>query len=172
MIADMKMKFKDFEFPSNPTVIKTELSNNVRENPLFGSDSAVYSVSRNAAVISGEGSLWGEERFTASALLKKLHSGSEAGWLFLPDGSCCNAFFTSLTLTEDAKRGCISYSFSFTENCLHKKEEYDFGFTVALENENMFDIAHRCGVAIETLMRLNDFKTPFSVKEGDKVVLQ
>ena len=168
----VKMKFKDFEFPSNPAVIRTKLSSNVRENPLFQRDSAVYNISRNATVISGEGSFWGEERFTASALLKKLRSSNSSGWLFLPDGSCYNAFFTSLTVEENAKKGCVSYSFSFTENCAHVKEEYDFGFTLALENENMFDIAHRCGVAVETLMRLNDFKTPFSVKEGDKVVLR
>lgn len=172
MTAAVKMKFKDFEFPSNPAVIKTELSANVRENPLFQSDSAVYNVSRNAAVISGNGSFWGEERFIASALLKKLQNSSSSGWLFLPDGSCFNAFFTSLTVEEDAKKGCVFYSFSFTENCSHRKEEYDFGFTLALENENMFDIAHRCGVAVETLMRLNDFKTPFSVNAGDRVVLQ
>ena len=172
MTASVKMKFKDFEFPSNPAVIKTELSANVREEPLFQSNSAVYNISRNATVISGEGCLWGEERYTASALLKKLQSGSGAGWLFLPDGSCFNAYFTSLTIKEDAKKGCVSYAFSFTENCSHGKEEYDFGFTLALKNENMFDIAHRCGVAVETLMRLNDFKTPFSIKEGDKVVLR
>lgn len=172
MTASVKMRFKDFEFPANPAVIKTEFSANVREDPLFQSDSAIYNISRNAAVISGEGCFWGEERFTASALLKKLHNSSESGWLFLPDGGCFNAFFTSLSLEEDAKKGCVSYSFSFTENCLHVKDEYDFGFTLALEGENMFDIAHRCGVAIETLMRLNDYKTPFSVKEGDRVVLK
>lgn len=171
-MADIKMKFKDFEFPSNPAVIKTQLSANVREAPLFDSDSAVYNVSRNAAVISGEGSLWGEERFTASALLKRLQKSSEAGWLFLPDGSCYNAFFTSLTIEEDAKKGCVFYAFSFTENCSHTKEKYDFGFTLAKAGENMFDIAHRCGVPIEALMRLNDIRTPFDVKEGDKVVLE
>ena len=169
---EMKMKFKDFEFPSNPAVIKTKLSANVREAPLFDSDSAVYNVSRNAAVISGQGSLWGEERFNASSLLKRLQQSSGAGWLFLPDGSCYNAFFTALTLEEDAKKGCVSYSFSFTENCFHTKEEHDFGFTLAREGENMFDIAHRCGVPIETLMRLNDIKTPFDLAQGDKVVLK
>lgn len=51
----MKMKYKDFEFPSNPSVLKVELSDNVVEKPLFGSDSAVYSISHNAALISGEG---------------------------------------------------------------------------------------------------------------------
>ena len=172
MTQAVKMKFKDFEFPSNPAVIKTKLSANVRENPLFQSDSAVYHISRNAAVISGEGSFWGEERFTASVLLKRLQSSSSSGWLFLPDGSCFNAFFTSLTIEEDAKKGCVSYSFSFTENCAHVQEEYDFGFTLARENENMFDIAYRCDVPVETLMRLNDFKTPFSVKEGDRVTLK
>lgn len=168
----MKMRYRGFEFPSNPTLIKTELSNNVREDPLFGSDSAVYNVSRNASIISGEGCLWGEERFSAASQLKQLHKRGGDGWLFLPDGSCCRAFFTALTINEDAKRGCVSYAFSFTENCNHVKTEYDFGFTYAGENENMFDIAHRCGTQIEKLMKLNNFETPFSVKAGDKVVLK
>lgn len=168
----MKMRYKDFEFPSNPTLVKTELSNNVREDPLFGSDSAVYNVSRNAAVISGEGSLWDMDRTTVSAELKQLHKRGGAGWLFLPDGSCYNAFFTSLTISEDAKKGCITYAFSFTENCDHTKAKYDFGFTYAEENENMFDIAFRCNTQVEKLMMLNDFETPFSVKAGDRVVLK
>ena len=168
----MKMRYKDFEFPSNPAVIKTELSNNVREDPLFGRDSAVYNVSRNAAVISGEGSLWDTDRITVATELKQLHKRGGAGWLFLPDGSCYNAFFTLLTISEDAKKGCITYAFSFTENCDHTETEYDFGYTYAKENENMFDIAFRCNTQIEKLMGLNDFETPFSVNAGDRVVLK
>ncbi|MCI9112220.1 MAG: LysM peptidoglycan-binding domain-containing protein [Eubacterium sp.] len=168
----MKMKYKDFEFPSNPSVLKVELSDNVVEKPLFGSDSAVYSISHNAALISGEGCFWGKDGIVFSRELKALQKSSSSGWLFLPDGGCYNAFLTALTVKEDARKGCVFYTFSFTENCNHKKDEFDFGFTYALENENMFDISHRCGVEIERLMQLNNIETPFSVSVGDKVVLR
>ena len=68
----MKMKYKDFEFPSNPSVLKVELSDNVVEKPLFGSDSAVYSISHNAALISGEGCFWGKDGIVFSRELKAL----------------------------------------------------------------------------------------------------
>ena len=44
----MKMKFRNFEFPANPEKVNIEYSENVKEVPLFDSDSAVFSVSRNA----------------------------------------------------------------------------------------------------------------------------
>ena len=168
----MKMKYKNFEFPSNPSIMNIKLSENVVEKPLFGGDSAVYGVSHNAARISGEGCFWGKDSIVFSRELKALQKNSSSGWLFLPDGSCYNAFFTALTIKEDARAGCVSYTFSFTENCNHKKDEYDFGFTYALENENMFDIAHRCNTKIEKLMQLNNIETPFSINAGDKVVLR
>lgn len=168
----LKMTYKGFKFLSNPEVIDVTLSANVREKPLFGSDSAVSNVSRNAAVISGEGHFWGKDALSASRELKRLQRSSSSGWLFLPDGSCYDAFFSSLTIKEEAQRDCISYSFKFIENCRHTSDDYDFGFTYAEEGENMFDISNRCTVEIETLMRLNNYKTPFSIKAGDKVVLK
>lgn len=167
-----KMKFKDFEFDVNPEKIKTEHSSNISQNPLFGSDSAVYNISRNASVISGEGSFWGEGAAEFSRELKRIREEPDAGWLFLPDGSCFNAFFSFLSITEEAKKDCVSYSFTFTENCNHRKSSYDFGFTYAESGENMFDVAYRSGVSIEKLMELNNFKTPFDIKEGDRVVLK
>ena len=101
-----------------------------------------------------------------------IQKSSSSGWLFLPDGGCYNAFLTALTVKEDSKKGCVAYTFSFSENCNHKKDEYDFGCTYALENENMFDISYRCGVEIERLMQLNNIETPFSLSVGDKVVLR
>ncbi|MDE6110735.1 MAG: hypothetical protein K2F65_02340, partial [Eubacterium sp.] len=85
---------------------------------------------------------------------------------------CCNAYLSSLDIKEDAKKSCISYSISFIEKNSGKQSEYDFGFTYAEDNENMFDIAFRCNQSIERLMELNNFANPFSVKKGDKVVLQ
>lgn len=168
----VKMKFKDFEFPNNPLFIKTEMAQRINERSVLSGESKVFPVSDRAAVIKADGCFWGEDGSDASLKLKILMKSRKPGWLFLPDGSCCNVYLSSLDIQEDAKKSCISYSISFIEKCNGKKSEYDFGFTYAEENETMFDIAFRCDKSIERLMELNDFSTPFSVKKGDKVVLQ
>lgn len=172
MAEMIRMSYKDVEFLSNPEVINISLSANISEKPLLNSDSAVNNVSRNAVVISGSGCFWGKAALSAARELKSLQRSSSSGWLFLPDGSCYDAFFSSLTIKEEAQKDCVSYSFSFIENCNHTSAEYDFGFTYAEEGENMFDIAHRCSVKIEKLMQLNNFKTPFCINAGDRVVLK
>lgn len=168
----VKMKFKDFEFPNNPLFIKTEMSHRIIENPIINGESAVFSVSEKAAVIKADGCFWDKDGADASFKLKTMIKSRKPGWLFLPDGSCYNAFLFSLDIREDAKKNCVSYSIAFIENYPNKKNEYNFGFTFAEDNENMFDIAFRCDKSIESLMKLNDFSSPFSVKKGDKVVLQ
>jgi len=145
---------------------------NISETALAESSSAVENISRNAAVIKGEGEFYGESAAEKAAALEALYKSSEPGWLFLPDGGCYDAYFKDLTVKTDAKRSCIFYSFSFIENCSGKKAEYDFEVTYAQQGENMFDIAFRCKTAVETLMRLNDYKNPFAVCAGDRVVLK
>ncbi len=167
----MKMKFGNFEFPVNPEKVNVEYSENVKEVPLFDSDSAVFCVSRNACTVRCEGSFWGADRLELAAELKILFSDGSPGWLFLPDGECFNAFPVFLSVTETAEKCCVSYKIEFKENCSHKKSKAELEFTYANEGENMFDIAYRCGVKIETLMELNEFATPFGIKEGDRVRL-
>ncbi len=168
----MNMKFKNFEFPANPETVSVDYSDNIREFPLFDSDSAVCRVSRNAAQIRCGGAFWGEDRLVLAQELKGLFRDCSSGWLFLPDGECFDAFLVSLSVTETAKKGCVSYSMVFRENCSHKKSTAQLDCTYAQENENMFDIAYRCGARVETLMELNEYKTPFSVQAGDRVMLK
>ena len=168
----VKMKFKDFEFPNNPLFIKTELAQRIKENPVLSGKSNVYHLSERAAVITADGCFWNDDGADASFKLKMLIKSRKPGWLFLPDGSCYNAYLSSVDIKEDAKKSCISYSISFVEKCPVKNSEYDFGFTYAEENENMYDIAFRCDKSIEKLMEINSFPNPFSVKKGDKVVIQ
>lgn len=168
----IKMKYKDFEFPSNPAVVKTELSENINEKPVLWGAGVVFNMSHNAAKICCEGSFWGSERSISAQRLKILRSRGTPGWLFLPDGSCYYAFLSLLELRDDAKKNCISYSVSFIEAQGVKNGEYNFGFTYAQENENMFDISFRCSVPIEKLMQINHFENPFCVKNGDRVVLE
>lgn len=168
----VKMKFKDFEFPDNPLFIETAMAQSVRENLMLSGDFIVSCNAEKATVIKADGCFWGEKAADASLKLKVLMKNREAGWLFLPDGSCFNAFMASLEIKEDAKKNCVSYNISFIEKCTAKRSKYNFYFTYAQDDENMFDIAHRCDKSIEDLMKLNDFSNPFSVKNGDKVVLQ
>ncbi|MDE5996348.1 MAG: hypothetical protein K2G56_05455 [Eubacterium sp.] len=168
----IKMKFEDFEFPNNPLFIKTEMAQRMNERCVLNGKSKIFPVSDRATVIKADGCFWGEDGADASFKLKILMKSRKAGWLFLPDGSCYNAYLSSLDIQEDAKKSCISYSISFIEKSNDKKSEYPFEFTYAEENETMFDIAFRCDKSIERLMELNDFSNPFSVQKGDKVVLQ
>lgn len=166
------MRYKDFVFESNPKLVCVNSSRNIREVSLIDSGSAVENISRNAAVISGEGAFYGEKANEHAAALEALQHSSDSGWLFLPDGGCYNAYFKELSVKKDAGKNCVFYSFSFVENCSRRKEEYDFEETYAQEGENMFDIAFRCKTAVETLMKLNNYKNPFAVSAGDRVVLK
>lgn len=168
----MKMKFKDFEFPSNPLFVKTEMAQRINESPVISGESHVFRIADRATVIKADGCFWGEDGADASLKLKILMKSRKPGWLFLPDGSCYNAYLSSLDIKEDAKKNAVSYSLSFLEKSPGKSGNYAFAFTYAEENENLFDIAFRCDKKIEDIMRLNDFSNPFAVQKGDKVVLQ
>jgi hypothetical protein len=100
-----------------------------------------------------------------------LRSG-DAGWLFLPSGEAVYCYFTELALSQSSQKGAISYSAVFTEADTKRQEKKHFSFTYATEGENAFDIAYREGISVSELMRLNDFKTPFDIKSGDRVVLE
>lgn len=167
-----KMKFREFEFPLNPAVIEVKYSKNISKTPLFGSDSATEGVSRNAAVICGEGSFFGEGAFALAAELERLNKSEADGWLFLPDGGCFKAFFEELTVRSDAKKNEVFYTFKFVESCAHKKQELLLDFTTVRDGENLFDVAHRTRVPLERIMDLNSFKSPFDVSAGDKAVLR
>lgn len=165
------MRYKGFEFPMNPSVIETKYSGNIKETPLLESDSAVEAASINAAVISGEGSFFGEDAFAFAAELERLSASAESGWLFLPGGGCFDAYLKELTVKTDAKKNEVFYTFKFIENCSHRKNELRLDFVTARDGENLFDIAYRCKAPLEKIMELNDFKSPFDIKAGDKVML-
>lgn len=81
-MKQIKMKFKDFEFPANPSVIEVKHSRNINESPLFENDSFVSNVSRNAAVIKGEGSFSAKMRLNMQANLKRLIKATMTGGSF------------------------------------------------------------------------------------------
>lgn len=168
----MKMKYKDFEFQANPFSVEVAKSKNISEHPLFDIGSAVREISKNAAVIRVQGRFYGDTSQALAARLEILHDDKGSGWLFLPNGDCFNAYFKELNLKIEATENSVYYSAVFVENENHKSFNADFAYTIASDNENAFDIAERCGVSVESIMKNNDIKTPFDIKKGNKVVLK
>lgn len=167
----MRMQYKDFIFPSNPRNIKVSSSVNCSEKPVYGQNSDVQGVSVNPSVITGNGEFYFEKGEDGCSYLMHLLRQATSGWLFVPSSPPMKAFLTEFSFEKNAQKGCCTYSFEFKEDCTDKSETVLFAQTIARKGENMFEIANRCNVDVSAIMRLNDFKTPFDIKEGDVVRL-
>lgn len=168
----MKMKYKDFTFLNNPSVIKTTVSSNCNTTPQPDFNSVVENVSLNPAVITGNGEFYGDAGQEACAYLQHLFREKTSGWLFAPNIVPVKAFFTEFEWEQSSKNKSCSYSFKFVEDCGDKQEIENLSFTTAKSGQNAFDIAFENGVSVDDIMKLNDLKTPFDIKENDKVVLR
>lgn len=168
----MKMRFADFIFPANPAELEISLSTNFSASPVFGKGSNVQNVSLNPAVIRGRGAFYGERAEESCHYLQHMLRLKASGLLLLPCASSFNAFLTEFTFLKNADKGGISYTFVFTESKNSRAERRSFCFTTAKANENAFIIANRCSVSANEIMKNNSFKTPFDIKEGDRVVLR
>lgn len=168
----IKMKFKSFEFPVNPSVIKISADRSTEINKTVSGKSVSENASLNPVVISGEGEFFGEKAQEWCDCLHTLVKASSAGWLFTPSAAPVFAYFTEFSYSINAEKSSAQYSFKFIQADTKREEEKHFGFTYALPDENAFDIAYRTGVSVNEIMRLNDFKGPFDINEGDKVVLE
>ena len=168
----IKMKYKDFEFEKNPQSVEVAKAKKISRRTVFTKGSSVSEIADNAAVITAKGMLYGENAPQLADELERLHDKRGSGMLLLPCGSCYDAYFSSLKLESNAQEGYISYSLEFVENENHRLPCVDFGYTYALKGENAFDIAGRCSVTVESIMKNNDIKTPFDIEEGERLVIE
>ncbi|MGN0522376.1 MAG: hypothetical protein ACI4IQ_07045 [Eubacterium sp.] len=168
----IKMKFRDFEFPVNPSSIIVASQRNISTSCSTDGSSTVQNVSQNPVTVSGEGEFFGEEPEKYCTQLNHMLRTGVSGWLFVPYAEPVKAFLSEFSYSKSVKKSCISYKFKFIQADLDRKESADFGYTYAQSGENAFDIAYREGVSVSDIMRLNDFKTPFDISDGDKVMLK
>jgi len=168
----IKMKYKNFEFPVNPFEIKLSSCTDVETGNTVSGRSISEALQHRPVVVSGRGELFGERASEWCAYLQRLIKDSSPGWLFTVCSAPVFAYFSEFVYSFDVKRNCISYSFKFVQADTKKEEKTAFGYTYALSGENAFDIAYRSGVSVNSIMCLNDFKTPFDIAKGDKVVLK
>ena len=168
----MKMKYKDFEWSVNPFDVKVVSSTNLNISPVFGKKSVSENVSINPTVVEGKGVFYGENGRERCSFLQHLLKLTDSGWLFISGAPPIRAFFIRFSFTNNSEKNCFSYEFKFVEDCSEKREERILSFIYAEEGENAFDIAYRCGVSVDDIMKNNDIKTPFDIAEGQKVAIR
>ncbi len=168
----MRLKYKNFEFPANPASIEFLSSSNCCSKPVFDENSAVENISVNPVKITGEGEFFADSAQEYCSYLQNLLKSKKSGWLFVPSAPPVKAYFTEFKFSKNTKRNSILYFFEFTEDCSGRKAERLFKYTYAEKNENAFEIANRCDVSVNEIMRLNDFKSPFDIPQGSRVAIR
>jgi hypothetical protein len=154
----MKMRFKDFIFPSNPSTIEISSSSNVQSSPLFDKNTDVQNVSINPIVVKGSGEFYGKDSEKNCQYLQHMLRLKTSGYLLVPSQTGIEAYFTEFSFTKNAQKNSVSYSFEFIEACNDKSETRAFNSIIALEGDNAFTIANRCEISVSDLMSLNDYK--------------
>lgn len=168
----MKLKYKDFEFSVNPSSIEIFSSANCAVKAVFNENSVTQNVSVNPVIVVGSGEFYGDKCDEYCAFLQNMIKEKSSGWLILPSAPPVKAFFTEFKFCKSSKKNCLAYSFEFTEDCTRRSPIKHLKYTIAETGENAFEIANRCNTSVNEIMCLNDLKSPFDIKSGDRVVLK
>lgn len=168
----MRMKYKNFEFPSNPRKIEILSSSACSSKSELNGCSVVENVTVNPIVVIGEGEFFGDGGEEYCARLQNMLRDRVSGWLFVPSAPPIKAFFTEFKFGKNNKKNAVSYSFRFTEDCMDKVARVQPEYITACEGDNAFELANHFDVSVNDIMHLNDFKSPFDIKAGDRVVLR
>lgn len=168
----VKMNYRGVTFSVNPESIELEYAKKISPIPIPKKGTRVQEICFQPTVISGRGSFSGAQAEQEAYVLMRLFQEKGADWLLSPLFPPMKMLFRSLKLRANAEKGCIEFSFSFVEEMRKKDRWHDFGYTKALKNETLYDVANRCGSKVDRVFEANDYRDLFSVSEGDKVWLR
>lgn len=167
----MKMRYKTFEFEVNPKDISVSMSKNISKNSLPYSSQLCNEVGKNSTIISGKGYFVGADALEKVFSLVRVYNKKGSDFLFIPSSTPIKTYFSKLDINYSSGNNRVEYTFEFVEDSQNKSDTKDFGYTYAKNGENLFDVANRTGIAIESIVSLNDIGDVFTVREGDKIWL-
>lgn len=168
----MKMKFGDFVFPSNPETIKSSYSAKYSVSSIPDNNSIVENVCTAPAVITGNGEFFSANAPEHCVYLQRMLKDRKSRWLFAPGITPVKAYLINFEWEKNSKNKSCIYSFKFVEDMNKKQETEKLSYVTAEDGQNAFDIAYENKIKVDQIMRLNEFKTPFDIESGDKVVLR
>lgn len=98
----MKLKYKSFEFPSNPEKIEILSSTNCSSSAVMDKNSAVQNVSVNPVIVKGSGEFYGNTGEETAALIQNMLRDKRSGWLMLPFSVLLKPFLRHLNFVRTA----------------------------------------------------------------------
>ena len=169
----VKMKYKDYELPSNPSSIEICAERKLEITPVFSKKSVTESISICPSVITARGRFYCDDAIEHCEKINQILKENDSGILKCPGLYPTRAFLSNFTYEIEGDTDAVKYCIVFTEDCDNShSEKRNFSYTFAMEGENAFDIAHRCGVSVDDIMMLNDYVSPFDIKKDERVKIR
>lgn len=167
-----KMSYKNQFWKYNPSTVKLLSSREIVEQKIPLASNILQNFGRNSRIVTGEGYLFGEDCFLQYDSLWELHKEETSGLLTIPKFSVMNCYFTRLEIIGEPKENLIKYKFTFLEDMDCYKSKFVPSFHIAEKGQSLWDISNKYNISVEELLSLNLWiKHPFSLSEGDKVIL-
>ena len=160
--SSLLMQYKNYVWPRNPERINVTLENNIKDIELPKNASVLQFYGRKKRIVNGTGNFVGEDCFnnfkTLFDLFKKSVNKSE--YLCIPNIEPFLAVFKDLKLIGEPSPDLVTYNFTFwedTENIYENEINTKTNYYIADGSETLWDIAIIYDIAIEELLKLNDF---------------
>ena len=165
------MRYKTFVWPNNPRTYSITYQRHTAQHKFPTGTYALEDLGRACRVMQGEGEFFGPKAYeTFKALASVFYEGGE-GTLFHPVWMTTGAYFTRLQLMQEPREDYVAYSFTFLEafpdnKKMKKKKEDEVSavYVNALEGENIWSLAARCGTTAVALLQLNP-----SIRNGNRL---
>lgn len=150
------IRFKGYVFEHNPRTLKITSKKNIASQSVLGEKSDIIETGDNSRVVTGEGSIHGEDCIYKFLKLFKLKEEKGSGILSLPNTKPFYAFFESLEFSADPMPNLISYKFIFIEDNSKPLSRITSEIYYNLRaDEDLWDVSHKFNMPIETLIKLN-----------------
>lgn len=169
------MKFKDYEWPYNPTELKIELQKNLNQLSLPFVGTIIQNLNCDRKIISGSGEFFGDDCFKKYNELFLVYKENESGYLSIPDVGTFLVEFKKLNMKCSPGPKSVAYYFEFWETAKIQttNEALNATYHIVKDGETIFDIAKMYSKTTAELFKLNpNIKRPDDIKPGDRVTLE
>lgn len=169
---EILFEYKGISFPVNPSTVEVFNGRSVKVKSAHGSNPITQDLGAKPTEIKGSGTFYCDDARERCERLAHLTRESGSGWLHCPYCVPIMAYLTCFEYKADSNKSSVSYKFELIEDCSATNPVRLFEYTQAVAGDNAFIIASREGVSVNDIMALNDYKTPFDIKEKDVVKIR
>ena len=163
------IRYKGYSFEHNPETLRISTVKSVAEQDVILGRSIVREFGEKNRIITGEGKIVGEDCMYQFLRLYKVKEERGSGVLSIPSVKPFFAFFRSLEFLAEPAPNLITYRFVFVEEGGKSLTPAQSSYTLE-DGEDLWDVSHKFGLAVEKLIELNNFiKRPEEVGARDEV---